>query len=92
MLDSRDFASTPSAAPRHATLADLRRGQAAQIVSIRQAGEMGERLLEMGLTPGTRVRLQRIGLGGNPLQVQLRGYALSLRRRQAEQIDVVIGT
>ena len=48
-----------------------------------------ERLLEMGLTPGTEVRLLRCAWGQDPmLQLQLRGYSLSLRRSLAARVQV----
>jgi ferrous iron transport protein A len=69
-------------------LARLRRGQQARVVGVREAGSLGERLMEMGLTPGTLVCIVRTGLLGDPMQLELRGYMLSLRRAQARQIDV----
>lgn len=60
----------------------------AQVVAVHEAGSLGERLMEMGLTPGTWVRLVRCGMWGDPMQLELRGYMLSLRRAQARNIDV----
>jgi Fe2+ transport system protein FeoA len=74
---------------RHATLADLAVGGSARVVSVREAGALGERLMEMGLTPGTPITLVRRGLFGDPLQLEVRGYMLSLRRAQARSIDVI---
>jgi Fe2+ transport system protein FeoA len=69
-------------------LAQLKRGKSAQVVAVHEPGGLGERLMEMGLTPGTWVRLVRCGLWGDPMQLELRGYMLSLRRAQARNIDV----
>jgi Fe2+ transport system protein FeoA len=71
------------------TLADLGVGGRARVVAVREPGALGERLMEMGLTPGTPVTLIRRGLFGDPLQLEVRGYMLSLRRAQARAIDVV---
>ena len=73
------------------TLADLPSGQGARILEVFEPGPSGERLLEMGLTPGTVITVVRRGICGDPLQIALRGYMLSLRRLQAEQIAVAIG-
>lgn len=73
-----------TACPR--TLADMPLDVPAVVVAVHEPGAMGERLLEMGLTPGTRVTVVRRGLFGDPLQVSLRGYMLSLRRAQARAI------
>ena len=47
-----------------------------------------QRLREMGLVPGTRVKLIRWAPLGDPLEIELRGYRLSLRRHEAESIEV----
>lgn len=46
------------------------------------------RLLEMGLLPGTEVSVTRVAPLGDPLQLRLRGYSLSIRRREARSIEV----
>ena len=69
-------------------LADLPVNQRARVRHVRQDGALGERLLEMGLTPGTPIRVIRRGFWGDPLQVELRGYMLTLRTAQAQEIDV----
>lgn len=70
------------------SLADLELGKRARIVAVLEPGAMGERLMELGLTAGTFVEVQRRGLFGDPLQLRLRGFMLSLRRRQAQAVRV----
>ena len=72
-----------------ATLLDLTNGQLARVAAVREQDELSQRLLEMGLTPGVDVR--RIGAAplGDPLEFELRGYRLSLRRSEAARVDVV---
>jgi Fe2+ transport system protein FeoA len=70
----------------HPSLADLCPGQAAEIVSIECERRMSRRLMEMGLLPGTRVRLIRVAPLGDPLELRVRGYALSVRRAEAARI------
>ena len=48
------------------------------------------RLREMGLLPGTRVKFLRWAPLGDPLEIELRGYKLSLRRHEAELIEVAL--
>jgi len=68
------------------SLADLRPGQAAEIVSLECDRRVSRRLMEMGLLPGTRVRLIREAPLGDPLELKVRGYALSVRRAEANRI------
>jgi ferrous iron transport protein A len=70
-----------------ASLADLRPGQAAEIVSIGCDRRVSRRLMEMGLLPGTRVRLIRQAPLGDPLELRVRGYSLSVRRAEATRIS-----
>ena len=69
-------------------LSSLRIGDNAEVLSVREPGAVGERLLEMGLTPGTPVCLVRRGVFGQVLQLQVRDYMLSIRNEQAANIDV----
>lgn len=74
--------------PTVSSLADLPLGREAHVVAVLEPGALGERLMELGLTAGTRVRVLRRGLFGDPVQLHLRGFMLSLRKRQAEAIRV----
>ncbi len=76
----------PSAA--ESTLAALAPGATASIIAVDVPGEVGERLMEMGMTAGTQVTVVRRGFLGDPLQVNLRGYMLTLRKAQARLIRV----
>jgi Fe2+ transport system protein FeoA len=70
------------------SLADLPVGGAAEIVSIDCGRLMSRRLMEMGLLPGTPVRIVRFAPLGDPIEVRLRDYSLSLRRAEAARIRV----
>ena len=80
--------------PRHlhvqaiGSLDELPQGRAAVIESVLATGWIGERLLEMGMTPGAVVEVVRRAPFGDPLQVRLRGYLLALRRAQAALVRV----
>ena len=69
------------------TLEDLAPGQSGTILSIaNKSGSVKRRLVDMGLTPGTEVRVAKIAPLGDPIEVSLRGYELSLRKEDAGQI------
>ena len=71
------------------TLQDLRPGEEGVILSVgNQSGAVKRRLVDMGLTPGTQVKVTKIAPLGDPLEVSLRGYELSLRKDDAAQITM----
>ena len=70
------------------TLGELAVGSRARVQAVVEAGAIGERLMEMGLTPGTEVEVVRRGLLGRTLQLRLRGYMLSLHATQARNIAI----
>ena len=72
---------------RRKTLEDLVPGQSGTIVSVgNKSGAVKRRLVDMGLTPGTEVKVTKIAPLGDPIEVTLRGYELSLRKEDAAQI------
>lgn len=70
------------------TLADLERGVPAEIVKIGAKGEIKRRLLEMGVVRGSRVVVERVAPLGDPIEVRIMGYRLSLRHTEAITITV----
>lgn len=70
------------------SLDDLPAGRTGVIVSVDVGGWVGERLLEMGMTPGAVVEVVRRAPFGDPMQIRLRGYLLALRRAQAAAVRV----
>ena len=70
------------------TLAELKIGQDAVLRTIGGQGELRHHLLDMGLTPGTEVTLRKIAPMGDPIEVELRGYELTLRLADAAKIEV----
>ncbi len=73
-------------------LSDLRIGQCARILRVNGGGELRRRLLDMGLTPNTIVKLVRVAPLGDPIELCLRGYNLSLRGEAARDIEVEVLT
>ena len=70
------------------TIDDLKIGQSGVISQVGGEGPLRLRFLDMGLIPGTRVLLQKIAPMGDPIQIQLRGYELTLRLDEAQWIEV----
>ena len=70
------------------TLKDLPIGAQAEVVSVDCDRRLTRRLLEMGLVPGTQVQVVRVAPLGDPIELRLRDYALSVRRSDAARIAV----
>ncbi len=70
------------------SLADLPLGHAARVTRVDGPRAFRRRLLEMGLVPGTEVRLVTIAPLGDPLRIEIRGGQWSIRRNEAAQIAV----
>lgn len=68
------------------TIDDLRIGQSGTIDRVGGEGPLRLRFLDMGLIPGTAVLLQKIAPMGDPIQIQVRGYELTIRREDARKI------
>ena len=70
------------------TLDSLKPGEGAVVQSLDCDPEAGARLMEMGLLVGTKVELVRFAPMGDPVEIKVRGYNLTLRKSEAEQILV----
>lgn len=70
------------------TLNDLKIGQAGTIAEVGGDGALRLRFLDMGLIPGTRVQLQKIAPLGDPIQILVRGYELTIRLEVARKITL----
>lgn len=69
-------------------LADVPRDEPFQIVAIGGARSFRRRLMEMGLVPGTQVVVRNVAPLGDPLEIEVRHGRLSIRKREAAQIEV----
>jgi Fe2+ transport system protein FeoA len=70
------------------TLRDLREGDRADIKAIRGEGAFKRRLLEMGFMPGTTVLIKKYAPLRDPIELVIKGYHVSLRRKEAQQVLV----
>jgi len=71
------------------TLKDLKPGERGVISSIDLKGLMRRKLLDMGVIPGVEVYVDKVAPFGDPIEIHLRGYALSLRKSDAAKIIIV---
>jgi ferrous iron transport protein A len=70
------------------TLAELSIGSRATVTAIHGTDDISVRLFEMGLLPGTEFTLLGCAPLGDPLEIELRGYRLSLRRSEASRVEI----
>ena len=70
------------------TLNELKIGSSAVITAVGGDGALRCRLLDMGLIPRTRVTLQKVAPMGDPIEIRVRGYELTLRVEEAKKIEV----
>lgn len=70
------------------TLNELKTGSSGIITAVGGDGPLRCRLLDMGLIPHTRVTLQKVAPMGDPIEIRIRGYELTLRVEEAQKIEV----
>ena len=70
------------------TLDQLSIGQEATILTVGGEGALRRRFLDMGLTPKTKVMIRKVAPLGDPIELRLRGYLLTIRKEDAQRIEV----
>ena len=70
------------------TLKDAKVGQTVTVAKLHGEGPVKRRIMDMGITKGVEVFVHRVAPLGDPIQVTVRGYELSLRLEDAEKIEV----
>lgn len=70
------------------TLKDTRIGQSVSVVRLHGEGAVKRRIMDMGITKGTDIYVRKTAPLGDPIEVTVRGYELSLRKADAEMIEV----
>ena len=70
------------------TLRDVKIGQTARVVKLHGEGALKRRIMDMGITKGVEVYVRKVAPLGDPLELNVRGYELSLRKADAELIEV----
>ena len=76
----------------HRSLSGLAKGQKAKVVSVKGKGHVHRRILDMGVVPGTSIEIEGVAPLGDPIAIKLKGYHLSLRKEEASQIEVELGS
>ena len=70
------------------TLKETNIGETVKIVKLHGEGAVKRRIMDMGLTKGTEVYIRKVAPLGDPVEITVRGYELSLRKADAEMIEV----
>ena len=70
------------------TLRDAKIGETVKVVKLHGEGAIKRRIMDMGITKGTHVYVRKVAPLGDPVEVTVRGYELSLRKADAEMIEV----
>ena len=70
------------------TLRDVPIGDTATVVKLSGEGQIKRRIMDMGITKGTKIQVRKIAPLGDPIEVTVRGFELSLRKDEAEKVIV----
>ena len=70
------------------TLRDAKVGQTVKVVNLHGEGAVKRRIMDMGITKGVEVHVRKVAPLGDPIEVTVRGYELSLRKADAQMIEV----
>ncbi len=70
------------------TLRDVRIGDTCRVVRIHGEGALKRRIMDMGITKGVEIYVRKVAPLGDPIEITVRGYELSIRKGDAELIDV----
>lgn len=70
------------------TLRDAKIGDTVKVVKLHGEGAVKRRIMDMGLTKGTEVFIRKVAPLGDPVEVNVRGYELSIRKEDAEMVEV----
>ncbi len=70
------------------TLREVKIGESVKVLKLNGEGAVKRRIMDMGITKGTEVYVRKVAPLGDPIEVTVRGYELSLRKADAEMIEV----
>lgn len=70
------------------TLKNVGIGQTAKVVKIRGEGAVKRRIMDMGITKGVQVTVRKVAPLGDPIELTVRGYELSIRKADAEMVEI----
>ena len=70
------------------TLKDVRVGKRARVIKVHGEGPIRRRIMDMGITKGVEIYVRKMAPLGDPMELNLRGYELSLRKADAEMVEI----
>lgn len=70
------------------TLNDIKVGESAKVVKLNGEGAVKRRIMDMGITKGVVVSVRKVAPLGDPLELTVRGYELSIRKEEAAKVEV----
>lgn len=70
------------------TLKEAKIGSCVKVIKLRGEGAIKRRIMDMGITKGVKITVRKVAPLGDPLEITVRGYELSLRKADAKMIDV----
>jgi len=70
------------------TLRDVKIGETVKVVKLHGEGAVKRRIMDMGLTRGIEVYVRKVAPLGDPVEITVRGYELSIRKQDAEMVEV----
>ena len=70
------------------TLKEVKVGQTVKVVKLQGEGAVKRRIMDMGITKGVEIYVRKVAPLGDPVEVTVRGYELSLRKNDAEMVEV----
>ncbi|MBE6738351.1 MAG: ferrous iron transport protein A [Ruminococcaceae bacterium] len=71
------------------TLKDVKVGKTAKVLKVHGEGAVRRRIMDMGITKGVEILIRKVAPLGDPMELTVRGYELSLRKADADMIEVV---
>ena len=71
------------------TLRDARIGDAVKVIKLHGEGAVRRRIMDMGITKNVEIFVRKVAPLGDPIEINVRGYELSLRKSDAEMIEIV---
>ena len=70
------------------TLKDVKVGKTVKVVKLHGEGPVKRRIMDMGITKGVEIYVRKVAPLGDPIELNLRGYELSLRKADAEMVEI----
>lgn len=70
------------------TLRETKKGETVKVVKLNGAGALKRRIMDMGITKGSELYIRKVAPLGDPVEITVRGYELSLRKEDAQMVEV----